>query len=212
LVAAPPEKDLEWNEQGVEGCSRFLNRLWRLVADNFERVAHVEPPGKIEGPAVELRRVVHKTIRKVTSDIDGRFHFNTAIAAVMELVNAVSAFKPKEQYPGVVREALETTVRLLTPFVPHICEELWSVLGHDESISESAWPQWDEEAIREDEMLIVVQVNGKVRGKVTVAADADEETLRLAALNESKVSRFIEDKTVRKVIVIPGRLVNVVAN
>lgn len=212
LFAAPPEKDLEWNEQGVEGCSRFLNRLWRLVADNVERVADVEAPGTIDGPAVELHRVVHKTIQKVTSDIDGRFHFNTAIAAVMELVNAVNAFKPKEQYPGVIREALETTVRLLTPFVPHICEELWSLLGHAESISESAWPVWDEEAIREDEVLIVVQVNGKVRGKVTVPADADEETVRSAALEDNNVSRFLEDKTVRKVIVVPGRLVNVVAN
>ncbi|MFO7983067.1 MAG: leucine--tRNA ligase [Desulfuromonadales bacterium] len=212
LFAAPPEKDLEWNEQGVEGCSRFLNRLWRLVAENVERVADVEAPGTIDGPAVDLHRVVHKTIQKVTSDIDGRFHFNTAIAAVMELVNAVNAFKPKEQYPGVIREALETTVRLLTPFVPHICEELWSLLGHAESISESAWPVWDEEAIREDEVLIVVQVNGKVRGKVTVPADADEETVRSAALEDYNVLRFLEDKTVRKVIIVPGRLVNVVAN
>ncbi len=212
LFAAPPEKDLEWNEQGVEGCYRFLNRLWRLVVDNLELVADAEVPGTVEGPAVDLRRAVHKTIQKVTGDIDGRFHFNTAIAAVMELVNTVNGFKAREQYPGVVREALEATVRLLTPFVPHICEELWHLLGREGSVGETAWPTWDEEAIREQQLLIVVQVNGKVRGKVTVPADADEEAVRQAALEEHNVARFLEGKTVRKVIVIPGRLVNVVAN
>jgi leucyl-tRNA synthetase len=146
----------------------------------------------------------------VTEDIDGRFHFNTAIAAIMELVNAAYAFEGKKEYPGALREALETVVRLLAPFVPHIAEEAWSCLGYEGGIEASGWPAWEESALIEDEKVIVIQVNGKVRGKVTVAADAGEEEVREAALAEENVVRFTSGKTVRKVVVIPGRLVNVV--
>jgi leucyl-tRNA synthetase len=210
LFAAPPEKDLEWNEQGVEGCFRFLNRVWRLLYENIDLIAgdrRIEP---LEGSARDLRRQVHRTIKKVTDDIDGRFHFNTAISAVMELVNGIAAFKEKQNYPAVVREALETVVRLLNPFVPHITAELWQLLGHTETLEERGWPNYDESALVEEEKLIVVQVNGKVRGKISVSATADEETVRQLALNEQNVARFLEGKAVRKVVVVPGRLVSVV--
>ena len=209
LFAAPPEKDLEWNEQGVEGCYRFLNRVWRAVYEHLDLFSR---QGELEtaGAARTLRRITHRTIKKVSEDIDGRFHFNTAIAAVMELVNAIYAFKNAEQYPGVVSEALETVIRLLAPFVPHIAEELWAASGHEHDLEHYGWPKWDEQALVEDEKLIVVQVNGKVRARLTVAADADNAAIEQAALADDQVQRFIGDKTVRKVIVVPGKLVNVV--
>jgi len=212
LFAAPPEKDLEWSDQAVEGCSRFLNRVWRAVYDNLDLVRKAAATEPVEGAARDLRRVTHRTMKKVTEDIDGRFHFNTAIAAVMELVNAVYSFDEKQKYPWVLREALETIVRLLAPFVPHISEELWACLGNETTVEQQGWPAWDPEALVQDEITIVVQVNGKVRGKVNVAADADEAQVRETALSSPNVSRFLEGVTVRKVIVIPGRLVNVVAN
>ena len=213
LFASPPEKDLEWNEQGVEGCYRFLNRVWRLVYDNL---ALIEAAGGVDAGALspaarDLRRTVHRTIKKVTEDIDGSFHFNTAIAAVMELVNALYAFPDKAASAPVLREAIETVVRLLSPFVPHICEELWQALGYTDSLETCSWPVWEEDALVAETLLIVVQVNGKVRGKVTVPADADQAAVEKAALADVNVARFLEGKTVRKVIVIPGRLVNVVA-
>jgi leucyl-tRNA synthetase len=212
LFASPPEKDLEWNDQGVEGCFRFLNRVWRLVYENHATIvaaAEVDTTS-LQPSARDLRRQVHRTIKKVTVDIDGSFHFNTAIAAVMELVNAISVYPDKEAAPEVLREAIESVVRLLSPFVPHICEELWQHLGYEDSLQESSWPVWDENALVADTLLIVVQVNGKVRGKVTVPADADKETVEATALADANVSRFIEGKTLRKVIVVPGRIVNVV--
>jgi leucyl-tRNA synthetase len=212
LFASPPEKDLEWNEQGVEGCYRFLNRVWRLVYENLEGIADAGTVDvdSLTASAKDLRRQVHRTIKKVTEDVDGSFHFNTAIAAVMELVNAISVFPDKSSVPEVIREALESVVRLLAPFVPHVCEELWQNLGYDATLDESGWPVWDEQALAAETLLIVVQVNGKVRGKVTVPADADKDTVEAAALADANVMRFIEGKTVRKVIVVPGRLVNVV--
>ena len=210
LFAAPPEKDLEWNEAGVEGCYRFLNRVWRGVFDNLETIRDAAVATGAAGDGRELRRQIHRTIKKVTEDIDGRFHFNTAIAAVMELVNAIYAFNAKPDYPEVLREALESVVRLLAPFVPHIAEELWAALGHTQGLDAAGWPAWDEDALTEDQLTIVVQVNGKVRGKVTVAATADEATVREAALAEPNVARFLAGATLRKVVVVPGRLVSVV--
>ncbi len=210
LFAAPPEKDLEWNEQGVEGCYRFLNRVWRAVSDNLELIKDATVPDTIEGDAADLRRKTHQTIKKVSEDVDGRFHFNTAIAAIMELVNAIYAFKPRQENPGVLREALETVVSLLNPFVPHICEELWLSLGHQQSVEAFGWPNWDESALVTEEITLVVQVNGKVRGKITVAVDADSQSIETEALSESNVQRFIAGKQLRKVIVVPGRLINIV--
>ncbi|MBE0599188.1 MAG: leucine--tRNA ligase [Desulfuromonadales bacterium] len=209
LFAAPPEKDLEWNEQGVEGCFRFLNRVWRAIYDNLALIGLAAPP-ETEGAARQLRRLTHRTIRKVTDDIDGRFHFNTAIAAVMELVNEIYSFEAKQSSPGAMREALEAVVRLLAPFVPHLAEELWCCLGHLDGLEAAGWPAWDPAALVEEEKTIVIQINGKMRGKVVVAADADDQTIERAALEEPNVARFLAGQTVRKVVIVPGRLVNVV--
>lgn len=210
LFAAPPEKDLEWNEQGVEGCARFLGRVWRAVCDNLELIADAEVASKAEGSAADLRRKTHQTIKKVSEDIDGRFHFNTAIAAVMELVNAIYAFKEGEKHPAVLREALEAVVRLLSPFVPHASEELWAMLGHTQSVEAAGWPAYDESALVADEITLVVQVNGKVRGKVNVPVAAEKAELEAAAQADPNVQRFIEGKQVRKIIVVPKRLINIV--
>ncbi|NOQ41709.1 MAG: leucine--tRNA ligase, partial [Desulfuromusa sp.] len=212
LFAAPPEKELEWNEQGVEGCFRFLNRVWRAVSDNLELISTASVPDKVTGDAADLRRKTHQTIKKVSEDVDGSFHFNTAIAAVMELVNAIYVFKPRQETPGVLREALETVLCLLNPFVPHICEELWQLLGHQQSVETSGWPDLDESALVTEEITLVVQVNGKVRGKITVAVSADKQSIEDEALAESNVQRFIEGKQVRKVIIVPGRLINIVVS
>lgn len=212
LFAAPPEKDLEWNEQGVEGCSRFISRIWRAVNDNLDIISDCGPLGQVEGPAADLRRKTHQTIKKVTEDIDGRFHFNTAIASVMELVNAIYTFKPGKQDGPVFREALETVVRLLSPFVPHLSEELWEILGYQDGVESLGWPQWDDAALETSEITLVVQVNGKVRGKVSVATEADNPTIEAAALADENVQRFIEGKQIRKIICVPGRLVNIVVS
>ena len=209
LFAAPPEKDLEWNEQSVEGCYRFLNRVWRAVYENKDCFTH-PIAAEQEKEARDLRRKTHQTIAKVTRDIEGSFHFNTAIAAVMELVNSVYALKDKSVCQGAVREALESVVRLLAPFVPHISEELWSNMGQSASIDATGWPVADPELMREDEKLIVVQINGKVRARITVSASASNDEVEQQALADENVQRFTADKTIRKVIVVPGKLVNVV--
>lgn len=210
LFAAPPEKDLEWNEQGVEGCARFLGRVWRAVGDNLQCLTSDDTSDDLSVEAVALRRKTHQTIKKVTEDIDGRFHFNTAIAAVMELVNAIYAFPAGKDQPSVMRDALETVVRLLNPFVPHLSEELWRALGHEQGVESCGWPKWDETALAADRIELVVQVNGKVRGKLQVAVDAEQEQVEAEALKEQNVERFIRDKQVRKVIYVPGRLINIV--
>jgi len=215
LFASPPERDLEWSDQGVDGSYRFLNRVWKLV---FELAPLIRSAGSVKnadafaGDSGKLRRLVHKTIKKVTEDVEERFHFNTAIAAIMELVNSIYSFESKKDpaCAPVLKEALETVVLLLAPFVPHIAEELWEGLGHQGGIGAASWPAYDAEAIVEDELTIVVQVNGKLRGKVTVAAVATEEQVRSAALADEKVVAHLEGKVVRKVIYVPGKLLNIV--
>ena len=214
LFASPPERDLDWSDQGVEGSYRFLNRVWKMVFDLAPLVRDAASVGvsALGAEAAALRRATHKTIRKVTDDIEERFHFNTAIAAVMELVNALASFDGKKD-PGcapVLKEAVESVVLLLAPFVPHVAEELWEGLGHSGGIGKASWPVWDEAALVEDEVTIVVQVNGKLRGKVSVAAGAGEEEVRTAALADAKVLAHTEGKTVRKIIYVPGKLLNIV--
>jgi len=217
LFASPPEKDLDWREEGVEGSFRFLNRLWRLIYEMRERIEGVKPfrgpQSSLTPEGVEFRRQVHKTIKKVTEDIE-RFHFNTAIAAVMELVNYLYLIKEKEvQEPQILplwREALENLVILLHPFVPHITEELWEALGHTPSLWEVPWPSYDPEAVLEEEMLIVVQVNGKLRDRITVPASWNEERIKEQALQSPKVRRHTEGKEIRRIIYVPKRLVNIV--
>jgi len=213
LFAAPPEKDLDWSDQGVDGSFRFLNRVWRLVHDRLELIKNAGSvnPSTLETEEKALRRAVHKTIKKVTEDIDERFHFNTAIASVMELLNVLQASEsPSPQRGAVMREALESMVLLLAPFVPHITEELWQRLGHSTPLSDTAWPEYDREAVVDEEILVVVQVNGKLRSKLTVAAGTDEASLQALALADEKVQPFLQGVQVRKVICVQGKLVNIV--
>jgi len=213
LFAAPPEKDLDWSDQGVDGSYRFLNRVWKLVHERLNAVKTAASLNLDTLTAEErtLRRAVHKTIRKVTEDIEDRFHFNTAIASVMELLNTVqAAVGQTPQYGAVMKEALESMVLLLAPFVPHLTEELWQALGHDTSLSRADWPSYDAAAVVDEELLVVVQVNGKLRSKIMVAPGTDEGQLKAAALADVKVQPFLEGVQVRKVICIPDKLVNIV--
>ncbi len=214
LFIGPPDKDAEWNDRAVEGAFRFLGRVWRLVQQHVERAKESdgEIPGELSGAEREVRRFVHATIKKVTEDIEYRFHYNTAVSALMEMVNSLYAADLEQARPPVLREALETLLTLLYPMAPHICEELWSDLGHSESLLRHEWPAYDKDAVKTDEILIVVQVNGKVRGRITVAADCGEDELKEAALEESNVRNHVADKNVRKVIVVPKKLVNIVVN
>jgi len=217
LFAAPPERDLEWSEQGVEGGSRFLNRVWRLAAGMVEAIRDANAfdgaSSDLEG---ELRTVyvkTHETIKRVTIDIDDRFHFNTAISAVMELVNSMYALEGDRNHPAwapVMRRAMETIVLLLSPIVPHFAEELWSQMGKAESVVLAQWPPYREDVLVKDDLLIVVQVNGKLRSRLTVPADIDEAELKEKALADDRAQKFIDGKSVKKVIVVKGKLVNIV--
>lgn len=218
LFASPPEKDLEWSEQGVEGSFRFLSRLWRIFLEYLDDIRDVETVSgniPLEGDIKNLRRKTHQTIRKVTIDIEDRFHFNTAISAVMELINAVYQIshpaKEDKIALAVIREALESAVILLTPIVPHITEELWQMLGHKTLASEVNWPVYDKTIASEEEITIVLQINGKLRSRITVAVDEDEESIKSAALADEKIAALIKGMTVRKVIYVPKKLVNIVA-
>jgi leucyl-tRNA synthetase len=216
LFASPPEKDLDWSDQGVDGSSRFLSRVWRLFHDHHTHLKErkVLPFGMaLEGSSKLLRQKTHKTIKKVTDDIE-RFHFNTAISAIMELVNEiyVSDVKDKadETSRSVMREATETVVLLLSPFVPHFSEELWKLLGHQESIIKTPWPDYDQEAIVEEEVLIVIQVNGKLRDRMTLPVSYGEEEVKAWALKSERIQKLLEGKQIRRVILVPRKLVNIV--
>lgn len=212
LFAAPPDRDLEWSDSGIEGSYRFLNRVWRLVVQNLDLFnQEVTPSSSLSGPAKELRRLLHATIKKVTHEIGERNHFNTAVSSVMELVNGMNAY-PADADRAVMKEALETLVVLLAPFVPHMTEELWSVMGHSNSVHNVAWPKVDESALVQEEVEIAVQINGKVRGKIVVPAQADRSAVEEQAVQHPTIQAWIEGKAIRKVIVVPGKLINIVAN
>ncbi|MBW2193443.1 MAG: leucine--tRNA ligase, partial [Deltaproteobacteria bacterium] len=217
LFAAPPERDLEWSETGVEGGYRFLNRVWRIAFQYRDTVKNTAPfdgrPDDLSEKFRDLNKKVHQTIKRVTRDIEDRFHFNTAISAVMELVNTMYGIEPEDQAPeksGVMKFALESVVRLLSPIVPHFAEELWEVMGHNTSILLEPWPSYEASALVEDDLLIVVQVNGKLRSRFNVSADADDDTLREMALSDARVQKFMEGKPAKKVIVVKNKLVNIV--
>ena len=217
LFAAPPERDLEWSEQGVEGGFRFLNRVWRSVVDVMDTIKDVAAydgnPDNLDGQSRELYKKAHQTIKKVTGDIEDRFHFNTAISAIMELFNTMSAIEMQEDDPrqaAVMRFTVETLGLLLSPIVPHFAEELWEALGYRSSILLAAWPSYRGEALEKDELLIVIQVNGKLRSRFNVDVDADDETIRQKALADEKVQKFIAGKDIKKVIVVKHKLVNIV--
>lgn len=217
LFAAPPERELEWSDQGVEGSFRFLNRIWRIV-QAFEPVLAQKVTeydhSNLSKAEMDLRRVLHSSIKKVTNDIETRFNFNTAISTMMELVNALYAYKEaaKEPNAGLIYEAISDLIKMMSPFVPHITEELWrGAIDANSSVHEQSWPECDEEALKVDNVEIVLQVNGKVRGRLTVPAEATKEELEKIAMADANVQAHIGDATVRKVICVPGRLVNIVA-
>jgi leucyl-tRNA synthetase len=218
LFASPPEKDLEWSDQGVEGSSRFLNRVWRLVEENLEDLltrSAYDGKEPLSGILKDLHRRTHQTIKKVTNDIEDRFHFNTAISAVMELVNELNRYLGGEEKKGdlgwsVAREAVEAAVVLLSPVVPHITEELWRMMGHSGSLLNVPWPVYRPDALEVEKRLIVIQVNGKVRGRIEVPSTFSEKEIEAEALKSEKVRSFIGDKPIKRVIVARNKLVNMV--
>lgn len=217
LFAAPPEKDLDWSEEGVQGSFRFLARVWRMVYANLDVLRKAEPfqGGDTMPEALRnLRRKTHQTIRKVTEDIEERFHFNTAISAIMELVNAIYLVDLKAtegpHRDAVVREAIETAIKLLSPITPHIGEELWRHLGFEQSVLDAAWPQYDASVATEEEMVIVIQVNGKLRSKMMVPVSMPEAQIKELAQDDERVRQWTEGKVVKKVVYVPRKLVNMV--
>ncbi|HXJ84260.1 MAG TPA: leucine--tRNA ligase [Candidatus Methylomirabilis sp.] len=219
LFAAPPEKDLDWNDHGVEGASRFLNRLWRFVHAHLDEVkaASAVDPSALSAAGRVFRRVIHETAHRVTEDIEQDFHFNTAISAIMELVNALSEFERvsmdkvgRHERASLLREAVETTLLLLGPVCPHITEELWTALGHAESLFRQRWPVADRDAMTRDEVQIVVQVDGRVRSRLMAGIAAPDAEIRDLALADGRVRSWLDGREVAKVVVVPGRLVNIV--
>lgn len=221
LFAAPPERDFAWSDSGIEGCHRFINRVWRLVEELLPHIQAAEPASATAAQctlavAKELRHKEHATIKKAGDDIHQRFQFNTAIAAAMELVNALYLAKDElvqhEDGRVVLSSAISSLLAILAPMTPHLTEELWQLTGHSGLLVNQPWPVYAEEALVKDVVTVVAQVNGKVRSRMDVPADASKEELEQLALAEENVAKFIEGKTIRKVIVVPGKLINVVAN
>jgi leucyl-tRNA synthetase len=230
MFKAPPEDSLEWSDDGVEGSARFVRRLWRTVYEHVEgrgawagnenkstaaspSLAHAPCPTPLAltDSQRELRRAAHQTLMKVGDDIGRRRVFNTAIAAVMELMNTLAKFDDvTPQGRVIVQEVLEIVVQVLSPIMPHATHAMWSELGHSDALVDRAWPQADPAALVRDEIEIVLQVNGKLRGRISVSAQAVEADIRAAALADVHVQKWIEGKPLRKVIVVPGKLVNVV--
>ncbi len=217
LFIGPPEKEAEWNDAGVEGAFRFLRRLWRRVYEQRDllRDAQSLTPdvSVMEKPERDLYRKINESIQRITRDLEGDFHFNTAIAQIMELMNAVDDLEISDTSPAsaraVFRDAIEKIVILISPFAPHIAEELWTELGHAPSILNENWPSVNEAALHRDEVEMVLQVNGKVRGRIMVSANADQASIEEEARANAQVRKWIEGKTVRNLIVVPGRLVNI---
>ncbi|HWP66656.1 MAG TPA: leucine--tRNA ligase [Candidatus Limnocylindria bacterium] len=211
LFAAPPERDLDWSDQGVEGMSRFLGRLWRLVWTVRDRLAPpgAPLPGTMDETARTLHRRTHETIQRVTEDVGERLRFNTAIAAVMELVGAIADVQDDVD-PAVLREAVDTVLRLLAPFVPHVAAELWEVAGHPDWIDRAGWPACDTSALVRERIELPVQVNGKLRGRILVAVDASVDDILAAALADENVRAHVGERPVRKHVLVPGRMLNLV--
>jgi leucyl-tRNA synthetase len=215
LFAAPPEKELEWSDEGIEGTFRFLNRAWRIVdkyAHVVKKVSKGYDPSTLSDELKELRRMAHTTLKRVTVDISERFHLNTAISAIMELVNHLYLIsEPKDKTSQkVLKEALDILVITLSPFAPHICEEMWEIIGNEKGIVKASWPVWDESALKQDEVTIVLQINGKIRSKIQIPSDSTEDQVKQIALEDEKIKKLIEGKEIKRVIVVPQKLVNIV--
>jgi len=217
LFIGPPEKEAEWNDTAVEGSCRFLKRIWRRVSENVQLLenekGNVPDLGKMENPERNLFRKVHESIQKITHDLEGAFHFHTAISSIMELMNAVDELKISDDSSGqakaVFRDAIEKVVLLISPFAPHIAEELWAELGHEGGVLAADWPEVIEAALHRDEIQMALQVNGKVRDQIFVPSAAGKDEIEKLAMKNEAVLKWIEGKTIRKVIVVPGRLVNI---
>lgn len=211
LFAAPPERDLDWSEQGVEGCFKFLNRVYRVVDELSDICKNELEFGELTKEDKDMRAKTNLTLKKVTDDLSTKFGFNTAIAALMELINELYKYKELDnRNDAVIKEALDAVVVILSPFAPHLGEELWKMIGKEGSVFDISWPKYDEDAIVLDETEVVVQVNGKVRSKLVVPTNIDQESMKKAALEDEKVKEFIQDSEIVKVIAIPGKLVNIV--
>jgi len=215
LFAAPPERDLEWNDKGVEGCYRFLKRVHRLIMDNLNMLqTNPALPAQLNKASAELHRKTHQTIKKVSTDIDGKFHFNTAISAIMELQNSLSTLSNNKGdealAPGAISEAISNLIQLLAPMVPHFSEEMWQLIGKKQQLAMAPWPGFDEEATKEQELTLVIQVNGKVRSRLQVGIEISDEEIKELALADDKTKKFIAGKDIRKVIVVKKKLVNIV--
>jgi len=206
LFAAPPQKQLDWSSDGVEGCFRFINRIWRLQ-EIVKTPSQNQPSQKDKA---ELLRITHYTIKKVGGDIEKEFQFNTAISAVMELVNALYAYKFHANDGGLSVEAYKTVILLMSPFTPHLCEELWEILGGKGLISNAAWPSFNEDFIKQSEIELPVQINGKLKGKITVPADSDESFVRKTAESDEKIAQNLKDKQIIKFIYIKNKIVTIV--
>jgi len=216
LFASPPEKDLDWSDQGVEGCYRFLQRVWRMVVDRVDKLKDVEAVLESETDDNDFNQLtykIHKTIKKVTEDIE-RFHLNTAIASIMELVNTIYRFLEKDRKDlealKILKGAIETVITLLFPFVPHITEELWGMLGEDRHFIKRPWPEYKEAYVKEERVVIVVEVNGKLRDRLEVERDIEEPRLIDIVYSLDKIKRYIDGKEIKKTIVVPNKLVNIV--
>ena len=212
MFAAPPEHSLDWREAGVEGMARFLRRLWRDLHTHVAQPDHPEvDPRALNAAQKTLRRQIHETIAKVSDDFGRRLSFNTAIAALMELFNALAKFDDMSDQGRALRhEAFESIVLLLNPITPHICHALWIALGHKEPIVDAAWPKADPAALTKDAVTLAVQVNGKLRGQIEVAVSAAREEIEQTALADAGVAKFIDGATVKKIIIVPGKIVNIV--
>lgn len=219
LFAAPPEKDLEWSDKGVEGSYRFLNRIWVLTYNNREvlMLSHRENKNDsfsfshLKPNALRLLRKTHQTIKKVTNDIERNYHFNTAIAALMELMNEIASFTPlSEDDKNVLGFSLKQGILLLAPFAPHIAEEFWKDMGGSQSVFNETWPLWDEKITREDEIELVIQINGKLRSKLMIPAGLDDEGIKESALRDPRISEYLQSRCMKKIIVVKGKLINIV--
>jgi len=215
MFAAPPERDLEWSDKAVDGAYRFLKRVWGIAYENRDSLRTKRPEkgdlSQCTDHALRLLRKTDQTIRKVTESIERDCHFNTAIAALMELINELLSFVPSNEFDlNVQRFSINRLILLISPFAPHFAEELWREIGEDKSIFNEKWPVWDEEAAKEEEIELVIQINGKVRSKVMIPAGLDDEVIKEKAFSEPKIQEHIKDKTPKKVIVVKGKLVNLV--
>ncbi|HBF2290273.1 TPA: leucine--tRNA ligase [Clostridioides difficile] len=211
LFAAPPERDLDWSEQGVDGCFRFLNRVYRLVDELADVVKKDVEFGELNSQDKDMRYTIHSTLKKVTADLSEKFGFNTAISALMELINDMYKYKELDNInEEVIKEGVQTIVTIIAPFAPHLGEELWTMIGKEGSVFDIDWPKYDEKALVKDEIEVVVQVNGKVRGKLTVNSNISKDEMEKVALEDEKIKGLVEGKTIVKVVAVPKKLVNIV--